>query len=74
MKNIDIGAMNTTVVKNSSLAYETNRKSPREKSPAHSLFDSINGGPNQIAGFDFTFYARKKGQNKLGDNRNNFIL
>ena len=76
VKNVDIGTLNSTVTKNSSLAYENNRKSPREKSPMHNMFDNINSGSQMIGGFDFTFYARKKGQaqNKFNDNRNNFIL
>ena len=75
-KNVDIGSFSSAAVKNSTMAYEVTRKSPRDKSPGPAIYEaSLNGGLNQmIGGFDFTFYARKKGSNKFNDTRNNFIL
>ena len=59
------------------MAYESTRKSPRDKSPGPAMYEvNMNGGGlNQmVGGFDFTFYARKKGSNKFNETRNNFIL
>ena len=58
---------NVSIIKNSSLAYESSRRYPREKSPVFP--DNIHGG-----GFDFTFYGKKKGQKKFNETFNNFIL
>ena len=76
VKNIEIGSFSSAAVKNSTLAYENHRKPVRDKSPGTVMYDNNLGGLNQMAGgFDFTFYARKKGQsNKFNDTRNNFIL
>ena len=67
-KNIEISMANSSITKNSSLAYQSNRKSPRERSPG--MLDNIQGG-----GFDFTFYSRKKGGKRFNETfSNNFIL
>lgn len=76
-KNVEIGSFSSAAVKNSTMAYESTRKSPRDKSPGPAMYEvNMNGGGlNQmVGGFDFTFYARKKGSNKFNETRNNFIL